>query len=82
AQSYADHLLARYGARRVTIHLVRHLIPFPEDVRAGRPLDDPQLYRERFQKSFEASVEPEQAAPQPPPVAALVPIRNRGGARR
>ena len=81
AQSYADHLLTRYGAQRVTIHLVRHLIPFPEDVRAGRPLDDPQLYRELFQKRFEASVSPAAAAA-PPPVAALVPVRAKPGRAR
>lgn len=81
AQSYADHLLARYGAQRVTIHLVRHLIPFPEDVRSGRPLDDPQLYRELFQKRFEASVPPGEAV-KAPPVASLVPIRGRAGRRR
>jgi len=81
AQSYADHLLARYGAQRVTIHLVRHLIPFPEDVRAGRPLNDPQLYREQFQKRFEAEL-PAEEAPQAAPVAALVPVQSRAGRRR
>lgn len=79
-RSYADHLLKRYQARRVTIHLVRHLIPFPEDVRAGQRLDDPQLYRELFQKTFEANWEAEGVAP--PPVAQLVPIQGRAGRRR
>lgn len=81
SHSYADHLLARHGAQRVTIRLVRHLIPFPDDIRAGMPLDDPSLYRELFQKSFVADV-PQTEAVTPPPMASLVPIRSRVGGRR
>lgn len=79
-RSYAQHLLADFGGRRVTIHLVRHLIPFPEDFRAGQTLDDPRLYSELFQETFEAETIAETVAP--PPVAALVPIRGRAGGRR
>lgn len=81
ARSYADHLLKRYGAQRVTIHLVRHLIPFPEDIRAGRPLDDPQFYRELFQRTFEAET-PQGEIVSPPPMASLVPVQGRAGRRR
>jgi hypothetical protein len=44
-KSYADELLRRSGAKRVTLELVEHVIPRPDDVAAGRQrLDDPALY--------------------------------------
>lgn len=54
SQSYASHLLAEHGAERVTIHLVRHLIPYPQDVIAGRQLSDPSLYQELYHRTYEA----------------------------
>lgn len=53
ARSYADHLLDEYGAERVTLNLVRHLIPRPDDVLRGVPLDDPQFYVSRKLGTFE-----------------------------
>lgn len=37
-QSYAEHLLARHGARRVTLHLRVHRLASPDLVQQGRPL--------------------------------------------
>jgi hypothetical protein len=45
ARSYANELLRRTGADRVTMELVEHLIPLPADVARGQRLDDPALYR-------------------------------------
>lgn len=81
SHSYAEHLLKRSGAQRVTIRLVRHLIPFPEEVRAGRPLDDPQLYQELFHKTFLAD-QPMTEPAVPAPMAALAPVPIRVGGRR
>jgi hypothetical protein len=50
--SYATHLLERYDARRVTMRLVRHQIPFPQEVERGQKLNDPRLYEELFQRSY------------------------------
>jgi hypothetical protein len=47
AQSFAEHLKAKYHARRVTLTLVQHAFPGVEHVRQGRKLDDPQLYSYR-----------------------------------
>ncbi|HVU86867.1 MAG TPA: hypothetical protein VHD36_06075 [Pirellulales bacterium] len=52
ARSYADHLLAKYDARRVTLWLQEHLIPEPEQVAKGMTLKDPSLYRERKLGSY------------------------------
>ncbi|MES1213297.1 MAG: hypothetical protein ABUL64_01810, partial [Singulisphaera sp.] len=52
ARSYADHLLAKHNARRVTLWLQEHLIPTPEQVAGGMKLNDPSLYRERKLGSF------------------------------
>ena len=43
-RSYAEHLLARHGARRVTLYLRVHLLPDDELVRRGRSLDHPDSY--------------------------------------
>ncbi len=52
ARSYADHLLAKHNARRVTLWLQEHLIPAPDQVAKGMKLNDPSLYRERKLGSF------------------------------
>jgi hypothetical protein len=44
ARSYANELLRRTSAKRVTLELVEHFIPPPDMVAAGRRLDDPTLY--------------------------------------
>lgn len=54
SRSYANHLLDKYHAKRVTIHLVRHLIPFPDEVLAGRQLDDPKSYQELYKRTYVA----------------------------
>lgn len=54
SESYARHLLAKHQAKQVTIHLVRHLIPFPDEVAAGRPLNDPALYQDLYQRTYVA----------------------------
>lgn len=53
ARSYADHLLAKYGAQRVTLYLIEHNIPLPEHVLRGVNLDDPQFYASRKLGTFE-----------------------------
>ncbi len=45
AQSYADELLRRTGAKRVSLKLIVHAIPTPNDVLHGRRLDDKSSYR-------------------------------------
>lgn len=45
AKSYADELLRRTGANKVTLELVVHMIPLPDDVAAGQRLNDPKLYQ-------------------------------------
>ena len=52
AHSYADHLLHKHGARRVTLWLREHQIPEPEWVAGGMKLADPSLYRERTLGSY------------------------------
>ncbi len=47
AQSYANHLLHTSGARRVTLQLRRHMLPSPEEVLKGTPLDHPESYIDR-----------------------------------
>jgi len=52
ARSYAEHLLKKHHARRVTLWLRQHLIPTQEQVVRGMKLDDPSLYRERKLGSY------------------------------
>lgn len=52
AQSYAEHLLKKHDARRVTLYLRRHMIAPPERVYEGMKLDDPSLYEERSLGTF------------------------------
>lgn len=52
-RSYADHLLAANDGRSVSLELVEHLIPEPEDVLRGMKLDDKRLYHVRPLGVFE-----------------------------
>ncbi|HWA97830.1 MAG TPA: hypothetical protein VG713_05035 [Pirellulales bacterium] len=52
AQSYADHLLAKYNADRVTLTLVQHMLPSPEQVQQGITLDHPESYITRSLGTF------------------------------
>jgi len=54
AQSYADHLLETSGARRVTLELVSHELPSPDDMKNDRPLDDRGSYRVVWKQTYEA----------------------------
>ncbi len=55
-RSYATHLLRKHQAQRVTIRLVRHNLPFPQEIaeRRVKTLSDASLYVELFQKSYTA----------------------------
>lgn len=44
ASGMAQHLLRRFDGETVELTLQEHQIPFPLDVAAGQPLDDPRLY--------------------------------------
>lgn len=52
AQSYANHLMTKYGANSATLYLIRHFIPTPEQAQKGMKLTDPSLYRERRLGTF------------------------------
>jgi hypothetical protein len=52
--SYAHHLLAKYGAKRVTLYLVEHRLATPQEVVDGMRLEDSRLYRSRKLGSFES----------------------------
>jgi hypothetical protein len=52
ARSYADHLLDKNHARRVTLWMREHLIPRPDQVAKGMKLDDVSLYGERKLGSY------------------------------
>jgi hypothetical protein len=54
AQSYAMELLRTTGARQVTLELVQHELPSPDDLEHNRPLTDPALYRTLWTKTYEA----------------------------
>jgi hypothetical protein len=47
SRSYAKHLLEEHNAEKVTLYLVTHALPSPQDVQGGMKLNDPRLYRER-----------------------------------
>lgn len=53
-RSYARHLALHYGARRVTLYLIHHDIPSPEQVQGGMKLTDPSLYQERKLGTFDS----------------------------
>ncbi len=47
AKSYAEHLLNTSGAKQVTLQLVRHHLPEPNQVIEGAKLDNPASYVRR-----------------------------------
>jgi hypothetical protein len=51
-RSYAHHLMVELDADEVDLYLRQHLIPLPEDVAAGKPLDDASLYEEQALGTF------------------------------
>ncbi len=55
ARSFAEHLLHKFQARRVTITLVQHLPASPRQVQEGIPLDHPDSYRTRHLLTLDAS---------------------------
>jgi hypothetical protein len=55
ATSYADHLLHKYHGASVTLWLVRHAIPTPDQAIKGMKLTDRSLYRERRLGNFVAN---------------------------
>lgn len=57
SRSYANHLLEKYDGRRVTLRLVRHLIPYPDQVLAGRRLNDPALYQQLYHRTYVAAAQ-------------------------
>ena len=57
-RSYADHLLAVNDGRSVSLELVEHLIPEPDDVVQGMKLDDARLYRVRPLGTFDKAATP------------------------
>jgi hypothetical protein len=48
AKSYADELLRRTGAKRVSLDLIEHRIASPDEVLAGKRLDDKASYSVKF----------------------------------
>jgi len=44
-ETYARHLLHEYDAKRVRLEGVEHALATPEDIIAGKKLDDPASYR-------------------------------------
>jgi hypothetical protein len=53
-ESYAHHLLKKLGGKRVTLYLVEHRLPSPQEVIEGMRLNDARLYRSRKLGSFES----------------------------
>lgn len=47
SRSYAQHLLGVHQAEKITLYLVTHALPTPDQIQAGMKLSDPSLYRER-----------------------------------
>ena len=45
ARGIAQQLMRQTGGTSIRLSLIEHLIPLPDDVAAGRPLNDPELYR-------------------------------------
>jgi hypothetical protein len=54
AHNYAMELSRTSGARQVTLELVRHELPSPDDLLLDRPLSNPTLYRTLWTKTYEA----------------------------
>ncbi len=79
--SYAEHLLHKHNAEKVTLYFVTHLLPGPLQVNDGMRLDDPSLYEEQREitllangtvdfppEAFPSNPEPEVVPLQPTPV--------------
>jgi hypothetical protein len=54
AHGYAMQLLRTTGAKQVTLELVQHDLPSPDDLNRGRPLTDAGLYKTLWTKTYEA----------------------------
>lgn len=67
-KSFMQHLRRAHGGDRVKLYLVRHLIPAPDAVAKGQPLDAPAFYQERWLGNLPAGPENArtQIANQPP----------------
>jgi hypothetical protein len=52
ARSYAEHMLQEPGAKRVTLKLVQHMLPSPDQVLNKTALDHPDSYRSRLLGTF------------------------------
>ena len=48
ANAISRHFLQMHDGKRIRLYLQTHELPFPEEVAAGKKLDDPNLYVERF----------------------------------
>jgi hypothetical protein len=59
---YARHLLKQEGGEAVALHRIVHLLPTPDDIIAGKQLDDPEFY-EREELGRWTKVELEQPSP-------------------
>ncbi len=46
-QSYAEHLLHKHNAEKVTLYFMTHFLPGPQQVNNGMRLNDPSLYQEQ-----------------------------------
>ena len=56
ARSFATHLLDTYGGRRVTLQLVRHSMPYPDQILSGVSLRHPESFQTRLLGSFEGEL--------------------------
>jgi hypothetical protein len=54
AQSYAMHLLETTGAKEVDVQLVRHNLPFPDQVERGMKLTDARNYQVLWKHTYQA----------------------------
>lgn len=80
-RSYAEHLLHKYDAEKVTLYFITHELPGPLQVNDGMRLDDPSLYQEQREitlladgtadyppEAFPSNPEPEAVPLRPTPV--------------
>ncbi|HZZ27706.1 MAG TPA: hypothetical protein VFE46_06825 [Pirellulales bacterium] len=54
AHSYAQELFRQTGAKQVTLELVRHELPSPDDLLHDRPLTTPSLYHTLWSQTYKA----------------------------
>lgn len=54
-QTFARHLVRKYGAEKVTLSLIAHALSSMDKVKAGVKLDDPSNYSEEPLGTFSAS---------------------------